>query len=392
MIILITGANFNNKGAQLMLYTLNENIKRYLPQAIVCVSPLLGNLETLQKLNIKTLNFPLYHYGIGRKFKLPFIFPNLVKLYLRKKGIFSSGEIALTNVNVVMDISGYAFGDKWGNLPTENLLYFINKMKINESKFLLLPQAFGPFSNSQIKGDIRKIIQNVDLIFAREQASFEFLNENIGTNKNLYIAPDITLTFNQYTEKVSNLPPDFCIIVPNSQMLIRANQSWKESYIDVLERVTNLILQNSKLNVMVLIHAQKDGADAKIGTALYNKYKEQFSKRIYLYHEDDPLKIKSIIAKALFLFGSRFHALASALSSNVPCISTSWLHKYEMLFSEYKCDGYNFIEPTDSIYNKIKELLVEEKRKNIQHQLIEINNTIKEKNNEMWQLILDKIQ
>jgi polysaccharide pyruvyl transferase WcaK-like protein len=391
MIILITGANFNNKGAQLMLYALNAKIKGHLPQAVVCVSPLLGNFETLQKLNIKTLNFPLYHYGDGRKFILAFILPYFLKLYLKNRGIFSNGEIALSEVNVVMDISGYAFGDKWGDRPTKNLLYFVRKMKKNGSKFFLLPQAFGPFRNAAIKKSIRKVIQNVDLIFAREMASYEYLSENQIEISNIFIAPDITLTFHQHTNQVKNLPPDYCIIVPNSQMLIRANKSWQESYIEVLVKAMNLIFETSDLNILVLNHAKKNSYDDKIADGLYQKYQKKYSERIFLYQEDDPITIKSIISKSKFLLGSRFHALASALSSNVPCISTSWLHKYEMLFKGYKCEEYNFNKPEDEIYSRIIELMDDKKRKIIIKRLSESNRSVQELEKEMWNLIIKKI-
>ena len=78
-------------------------------------------------------------------------------------------------------------------------------------------------------------------------------------------------------------------------------------------------------------------------------------------------QLKSILGQAELVAGSRFHSLVSALSQGVPCLATSWSHKYEELFREYRCPDY--VLPIDvkreDLETKIAELSKGEKREEL---------------------------
>jgi polysaccharide pyruvyl transferase WcaK-like protein len=394
MNILITGGNFSNKGAELMLLTLIDSIKNNLPESRICVSPLLGYHERVAELGMELLNYPLYHYGKPR-FSLSMNFPAIAKILLSLKGQKIEGTVELEDVDVVMDISGYAFGDKWGGKPLHDLSVFTAKMKGLGAKFIILPQALGPFSIGQMKGDVAKVYESVDLLIARDEKSFEYVREAVGTStkaEKLVLYPDITLANSSYKGlKSAESDVDFCAVIPNVMMLSHASEEWKVKYVPILTGLVKKILAESTLDVFILIHAQGGGKDAEVGKDILNSIDAADQGRILYKIEEDPLKLKAIISKAKFVIGSRFHALASALSSNVPAISTSWLHKYEMLFKEYGCDDFNFKEPNDLIYDKVGVLLDAEKRDAARNKLVEGNEEIARKGEDMWKRVVKEL-
>lgn len=314
MVIELRGVEFVNKGAQLMLHAILTKVKEEIADAIFVMDK--GSRTPPKKLREHNIYIKLNSHWYS---KLGKCVPKPVR---RRLGFVLDKE-----VNVVLDGSGFAFGDQWGaNYAERRLGAKIIKWKEQGKKIILLPQAFGPFSEPALREVANKILFHSDLVFAREQQSYEYLKGTSKTN-NFRLAPDFTNLVK------GRVPADFdadkhrVAIVPNYKMIDK-NDGKSEAYFNFLLMSVRTV-SDSGLNPYFLIHEGKGDLEIaeKVNAALDNP--------LAIITNEDPVMVKGIIASAYFIICSRFHGIVSALSQGVPCIATSWSHKYEMLLREY---------------------------------------------------------
>src|SRR5690606_14730126 len=92
-----------------------------------------------------------------------------------------------------------------------------------------------------------------------------------------------------------------------------------------------------------------------------------------------------IIGDSYLIVGSRFHALVSALSQNIPSIALGWSHKYKTLFSEFEVSDFSFEVPNDDSFNKkLHEITTTNERTVIKSKLRNSNIIHREKLSAMW--------
>lgn len=387
MNVLIVGGNTTNKGAYLMLLATKKLASKIFPTAKFVLPPSVVGKQILDEEGFKLLDYPLFHVGHDRWFKLGLKYPLLTKLifkYGKKHSL--SGTIKLNEIDVVLDVSGFAFGNKFGRLPIINLKKQIDFFKSMEIPYVVMPQALGPFS-AELEPLASAAFSAADLVYARDRISFENLrNLNIEKDK-CFQAYDITLALDSdqvLPKRLHEFQP-YCTIVPNVRMIDKADQSWRKNYESAITDSIKLILQNSKKNILILVHSTSTGGDATLSEKIYQTFKTE--PRVRLDTDENPLVLKRILKESDFLIGSRFHALASALSSSTPSLATSWLHKYEMLFEDYgvselshnkfdKTFSENILKLCDDSFLDATKAILEEK-----------NVKIKKANDNLWNSI-----
>lgn len=368
MFIELRGVEFVNKGAELMLHAIMQTVKKNIPDAQFA-------MELIPRVSAENLrDNNIYVKRGGKKAKF------LPKFIRRKLRFVLPAEI-----DVVFDGSGFAFGDQWGDKYAERRLGSkIMAWRKEGKKVILLPQAFGPFNNPALREVMQKIIDNSVLVFARENQSYEYL-KRISTNDNIIQAPDFT---NLLTGKV---PENFdsvknqVAIIPNYKMIDKKTEDG-DVYVNFLYNAIKKV-DNLGFKPYFLIHeGERDIAIAKqVNNVLQNP--------IEIIVNTDPLMIKGIISTAYFIVCSRFHGVVSALSQGVPCISTSWSHKYEMLHQEYDYEEGLLKDIADNgeTEQKIEYLADAANNKTISEKLTLNSVKQKERSVEMWKTVFKAI-
>lgn len=371
----IYGVNFFNKGAELMMYAAKQQIKEWDKNNIIAAQLNIGNFQNREQAELNHLIWASGRTCKSRK--------GILASYLGKyipKNIRNQYNLTLEQeIDVILDASGFAFSDQWGYAKTQRMAQLCSLWKRQGKKTILLPQAFGPFNNEKVKEAFIQLISNVDLAFARDFQSYDYINKlNIAID-HVKVAPDFTnLVKPEEPEYINELKGRPCI-VPNRRMLDKSSQQESKVYLSFLE--TSLqYLEQKQTNPFILIHELHD---AEIGELIQNK----FGSKLTIIKDDNPLYLKGILNNCSFMIGSRFHSLISALSQATPAIGTGWSHKYQMLFKNYDCSEL-LVSSVDANSNKYFEkldcLIDEQTRNSIVKKLVIASNKQKEKTKNMW--------
>ena len=139
--IVLSGIGFVNKGAELMLYAILQEIENKFPYSAVYLSEAIPqDYDFSTKLSFKT-QYPIWLktfkiQGIMERLKLPFY------------NNFIANKI-IKDAKYFIDASGFLFSDQF-NLKRKNYQYWfkqLTKYKEQGTKIIFLPQAFGPIKN-----------------------------------------------------------------------------------------------------------------------------------------------------------------------------------------------------------------------------------------------------
>ena len=223
-------------------------------------------------------------------------------------------------------------------------------------------------------------IDGADLIIARDSESEQMLKE-LKDSPKIRRFPDITIGLQP--EKIEISETSYSCIVPNERMLDQGREFWPEGkYFDYLIRAIGAMLLHTEDKIYIVIHDNGKG-DVDLGYELKTNFLDE--ERVEVFFEADPITLKGYLGQARTLVGSRFHALVSALSQDVPCLSLGWSHKYNMLFEEYGIPDLTFAKPEDERFETILNLFwsaghLEEKTKIIANK----NVLMKDANARMW--------
>ena len=377
MKIVLTGVETNNKGAELMLYAILQEVERRHPNAEVYIEPEM-NRQGLDYVHTKVK----LHYWPKAEFVL--------KMHL--KGIFSRLHLPMkvlrdTNAvkaDYVLDGSGFCFSDQckmWGRKAEwwESLL---KRQYEHGSKIVFLPQAFGPLEEKGTKEAVSILNKYSALIMPREKVSYDYLVRSglVDMQKVKKYTDFTSLVDGVFPKQYERLKGGICII-PNMKM-IEQNKISLENYISLLSEIASLGAVSGR-SVYLLNHEGE--RDEKLAYMC----KEHMGNSIEVVTDLDALQVKGLISSAYIVVTSRFHGLASSLNSCVPSLATSWSHKYSELFRDYGMDESYVLPLNDNAaaVARVEEIMEKSKNAEVRELLGIKTKEIQTQTREMWECV-----
>ncbi len=377
MKIVLSGVETNNKGAELMLYAILQEIERRHPEAIVYI-PRDRMFHELSYVKTK-LDFRYIPCGkFEQKFHLASVFEKLEIPFQLLPHMIGMGK-----VDYFVDASGFRFSDKFKHSAHSSAILqcILSAYKKQGTKIIYLPQAFGPFEKKASR-DVLSVLNNyATVLMPREKVSLQYLEDSGITNMaKVKMFTDFTsLVEGVFPTQYEHLRNGICVI-PNKQM-INKGAIGLDGYISLLESIINNARKSGKV-VYLLNH--EGGKDEQLCKDLQKRLPDIIQYVSGL----NALEVKGLIASAYLTVSSRFHGVASSLNSCVPCLATSWSHKYQELFNDYSMsDCVLPIEDIQGAINMIDNYLDENINSKVRNILRNKVPHIKEENRKMWEFI-----
>ncbi len=377
MKIILTGVETNNKGAELMLYAILQEIERLYPDANVYI-----NYNSItQGIDYVKTNLQLKYWPLSRFYTTCHIPGIFRRLHLNYE--YVEDVRGIRHADYLLDGSGFAFSDVWNfdKIRIWKWKKLLSYHKEQGCKIVFLPQAFGPFCQDNTKEVMTVVSKSASLIMPRDQVSFNYLQESgIVDMTKVQKFTDFTSLVKGYVPKQYEHLRDGICVIPNMRMVDKGAITL-EAYKNFLKEI--VIKGKSSGHAVYLLNHEGSG-DEKLAYTL----QDMLNHEIEVVTNLNALEVKGLISASYVVITSRFHGAASALNSCVPCLATSWSHKYQELFKDYEIeDGVLPLNDLKKALAKITEY-IESQNNDYMRKKLEIKvPEIMEETRRMWSLV-----
>lgn len=371
--IVISGVEGVNKGAELMLYAILREIEVCFPDAIVYL-PIsqfpfgLKNIHTSLRLKQSPNRFVRF---LG-KYHITGL---LARLGWRSKYLYNLYPVK--GAKYYLDASGLFFSDQMisSEIIAKDLELLLKGYHNQGTKIIYLPQAFGPFYQIPSRNAVEVALRYSDLVCVRDDKSQKYLMSLGNSRQNIKKYYDFTGTLHGAIPKeYQYLSGRVCLIL-NTQV-IRKGIMGEEEYLNLFKSIIEVVYDNG-YEAFILDHAND--------FELSKKCCSMVASDIPIVSGLDALDVKGIISQSYLCVSSRFHGVVSAFSSCVPCLTTSWNHKYQELLNLYEMDDALLSISHVDCVSKVNQYLSKEINHNVRTKLRCKKEVINNNIEEMWQ-------
>jgi polysaccharide pyruvyl transferase WcaK-like protein len=355
-----------NKGAELMLRAMVDHYSQR-PHVELTGRIQTGPRSRRTALGIRTLLYASNRWWFATT---PRFFPPKPLRHL-------FGVVHPSEVDLVLDASGFAYGDQWGPDNALQAAAYFRYVRRHGAKVVLMPQSFGPFTRSDVQAATKTLVAEADIIFPRDATAMQSIEELCGQSQRIIQSPDFTPLVHGIVPPGLVLPERAVAIVPNQKMVEMTGRKGG-GYVDFVVSVIE-ILSGLDMQPFFLMHAVQD-------RQLIDLINKRVPTRLPVIYEDDALLLKGIIGQCHATMCSRFHALVSSLCQGIPSIATGWSHKYKHLLEEYRCPD-SLLEITLSrpeLQTRISKLMLPEHHDQTRQTLLERASWHRHQVSDMW--------
>lgn len=318
MNILIDHAGFVNKGAELMLRAARDRVSELFPDSKFVIQ---AEVAAIPDDAIARNGFYVLANPGGKRRLIP------------NKHTHRYHFIRPSNIDLVLDAGGFQFSDQWveaySRESNDKLSHYYKVLKSSGAKIVFLPQAFGPFSLPLAVERMKAVFAHADVLYAREQTSYDHLVALFGEQPNIQLCPDFTVIYKPDVPLTDLLPRNQYIgIIPNQKMITHTPGEVSRNYLGFMVELCKKLVENG--NQPILINHEGPG-DFEIVDTIQRELPDD----IIALNNLTAVEVKAVIGRLKALVSSRFHGAVSGLSQHVPTFCTGWSHKYQELLREY---------------------------------------------------------
>lgn len=327
MIIELKGVEFNNKGSALMLLALVTKLREQFPDIEFAIShndktpkDMRKQIASYRKVTLRKMYIDLN--------VLTYLLPHWCLRWFKRRGIVFEGHL-----HAIIDASGFSYSDQWGPyMSIRHLAGELSRCHRFNKPYIFMPQAFGPFSQPNCREYLASTLPLAALIYARDQQSYQYIQAITSELPQLHLMNDFTnsVAATEYRGLDKGETRLNACIIPNFNMLSSRNHEngWMEQYIPTVLHIINAF----HLRGYSTFFLNHEGAS---DAAIIDQINAELPTTLPVIAPKTAQEVKNVIAASQVVFSSRFHGCISALSSGVPCLGSSWSHKYEALYDDY---------------------------------------------------------
>ncbi|MDG1853384.1 MAG: polysaccharide pyruvyl transferase family protein [Verrucomicrobiales bacterium] len=330
-LIELLGVWLPNKGAELMLHTVRQELDKRLQDASFAIQS----------------NEPFQSESRFKKLQKCVPSSNSLLDKIFRTTSQDQGMVTDSQITHYIDISGFAYGDPWGvKKARKRLGKKVKKLNREGKPYYLLPQAFGPFTDPKLQREMQLIGSNASLLCARDSVSLAHLKGLGLESAEQY--PDITFALDAKNRTVPDIKhsPYGCLIVNNK--LVSSSTMQKNDLLDLFT-ASGKHMQRHGISPQVLLHEPKEDKD------LADELAQALDCPII--ELEDARDIKNCIKHSYVTVTARFHGLVSALSTGTPAMAVGWSHKYKELLTDFDARHFVFNDSPKEFLGHLEDLL-----------------------------------